>query len=446
MPRQGPLMTLPYRQDIDTCMAERIGEGGLGGAELDAVLAETAGALEALRKGRDDNSLPLLGLPARRDDIEALAPVAARFAADFDQVVVLATGGSSLGGAALCRLADGGFGPPDGAPRLGFLDNVDPATVTELFQAADLKRTGFLAISKSGATAGTLAQLMVCLAALRRAVDDRAAGRQIVAITGPGDNPLRRAAGRWGFPVIDHDPGIAGRFSALSAVGLLPAMIAGLDPRALRDGAAAALQAALAAGRPADSAPALGAALAVGLARHRRVSITVMMPYLDRLDRFAQWYRQLWAESLGKGGHGTTPMRAAGTVDQHSQLQLWLDGPPDKMFTLVAGRVAGTGDRLPDDLASDAALGYLAGRTMGDLLEAELRATAETLAGHGRPVRVIRIERLDEAAMGGLMMHFMLETLIAAALFGVDPFTQPAVDAGKALARSILGAVEPGPA
>ncbi len=140
-------MTLPYRQDIDTCLAERIGEGGLGGAEFEAVLAATAGALEALRKGRDDNSLPLLGLPARRDDIEALATVAARFAADFDQVVVLATGGSSLGGAALYRLADGGFGPPDGVPRLGFLDNVDPATVTELFQAADLKRCGFVAFS-----------------------------------------------------------------------------------------------------------------------------------------------------------------------------------------------------------------------------------------------------------------------------------------------------------
>ncbi|MFQ5954558.1 MAG: glucose-6-phosphate isomerase [Kiloniellales bacterium] len=440
-------MTLPYRQRIDTCMAERIGEGGLAAAELDAMLAECAHPLAALRQARDDGSMPLLALPTRRDDLEALHPVATHFASAFDHVVVLGTGGSSLGGAALYRLADGGFGPPAPTPRLHFLDNVDPATFGALFAAVDLDRTAFLVISKSGGTAETMAQLMVSLAALRRAVGNEAAGERLVAICEPGDNPLRRIAGRWGFPVIDHDPGIVGRFSVLSVVGVLPAMIAGLDPQALRDGAAAVLEAALAARRPADSAPAVGAALAVGLARHRRVAITVLMPYLDRLGGFAQWYRQLWAESLGKDGRGTTPIRAAGTVDQHSQLQLYLDGPRDKMFTLVVGRPAGAGDRVPPDLASDAALGYLAGRTMGDVLEAEQRATAETLAGHGRPVRVMRIERLDEATMGGLMMHFMLETIIAAALMGVDAFTQPAVDDSKALARQILGqTAEPRPA
>ncbi len=162
------------------------------------------------------------------------------------------------------------------------------------------------------------------------------------------------------------------------------------------------------------------------------------MPYLDRLAGFGLWYRQLWAESLGKAGQGLTPIRAMGTVDQHSQLQLYLDGPSDKMFTLVLGRPAGTGDRVAPALASDPALGYLAGRTMGDLLDAEQRATAATLAERGRPVRVIEIQRLDEAVMGGLMMHFMLETLIAAALMGVDAFDQPAVEAGKVLTRRFL--------
>jgi glucose-6-phosphate isomerase len=437
-------MTLPYHQEIDGCLAARIGDGGLGDAEFDAVLAATAGALDTLRGWHRDQSLPLLRLPARRDDVDRLRPVAARFAEAFRDVVVLGTGGSSLGGAALYALADQGFGPAPGRPRLHFMDNIDPATFAALFGAVDLARTGFLVISKSGGTAETLTQFTVCLAALRRAVGDAAVGRQMVAITEPRDNPLRRLAERWGLTLLDHDPGIGGRFSALSVVGLLPAMIAGLDAAALRDGARAVLEATLAAPRPADSAPVVGAALAVGLARHCGITATVLMPYVDRLAGFGLWYRQLWAESLGKDGKGTTPIRALGTVDQHSQLQLYLAGPRDKMFTLVMGRAAGTGDAVAPELTSDPALAYLAGRTMGDLLEAEQRATAETLMRSGRPVRVMRIERPDEPTLGGLMMHFMLETIVAAALIGVDAFDQPAVEEGKVLARDYLGAMAEG--
>lgn len=166
------------------------------------------------------------------------------------------------------------------------------------------------------------------------------------------------------------------------------------------------------------------------------------MPYRDRLAAFGLWYRQLWAESLGKGGQGTTPIRALGTVDQHSQLQLYLDGPPDKMFTLLMGDVAGGGAEVPPELAGATGLGYLAGRRMGDLLDAEQRATADTLIRHGRPTRVMRVPRLDEAAMGALMMHFMLETIIAARLMGVDAFDQPAVEESKRLARDYLAAMK----
>jgi glucose-6-phosphate isomerase len=168
------------------------------------------------------------------------------------------------------------------------------------------------------------------------------------------------------------------------------------------------------------------------------VAITVLMPYVDRLAHFGQWYRQLWAESLGKGGNGTTPVRAMGPVDQHSQLQLYLDGPRDKMFTLIQLKVAGQGPRVDPTLAEDPALYYLADRTMGDLVEAEQRATAETLARNGRPVRIFRLERLDESVLGALMMHFMIETVIASNLVGVDPFNQPAVEEGKVLTRDYL--------
>jgi glucose-6-phosphate isomerase len=162
------------------------------------------------------------------------------------------------------------------------------------------------------------------------------------------------------------------------------------------------------------------------------------MPYIDALGPFGLWFRQLWAESLGKDGTGSTPIRAMGTVDQHSQLQLYLAGPADKFYTLILVPQAGKGARVAPDLAEDQALSYLAGRTMGDLLEAEQRATLETLAANGRPVRALVLPRLDERAMGALMMHFMLETIIAADLLGVNPFDQPAVEEGKRLAREHL--------
>jgi len=163
------------------------------------------------------------------------------------------------------------------------------------------------------------------------------------------------------------------------------------------------------------------------------------MPYVDRLAYFGLWFRQLWAESLGKDGKGTTPIRAMGTVDQHSQLQLYLAGPRDKLFTLVTLDAAGSGGTVSAAFAEQPALGYLAGRTMGDLLDAEQRATAASLVRQGRPTRILHLARLDEASLGALLMHFMLETIIAADLLGVDAFDQPAVEEGKVLARQYLG-------
>jgi glucose-6-phosphate isomerase len=218
---------------------------------------------------------------------------------------------------------------------------------------------------------------------------------------------------------------------------MLPALIAGLDATEIRAGADEALRAAL--NTTADnSPPAIGAALNVGLATRRGVSQTVIMPYVDRLAPFGLWFCQLWAESLGKDGKGTTPIRAMGTVDQHSQLQLYLSGPADKMFTVVMSEVRGAGPRYDQSQLQDPALDWLAGRTMGDLLDASQRATAETLARNGRPTRIMNVPSIDERSIGGLLMHFMLETIIAADLFGVDPFDQPAVEEGKVLARQYL--------
>jgi glucose-6-phosphate isomerase len=420
-----------YEHLSETCLAARIGDGGLSDAGLAHTREAALGALGRLRAARDDGSLPLLGLPERTDDLCACRPVADAYRERFADVVVLGTGGSSLGGQALAALAAW-------RPRLHFVDNVDPDSFRDLLGRLDLARTGVLAISKSGATAETLAQLLVLLPDLEAAPGAVGLAERVTVISDPRPSPLRRLAERHGFACLDHEPGLGGRFSVLSNVGLLPAMIAGLDAAAVRAGAAAVLSRSLAAADPADAPPVLGAALAVGLLEERAVTQSVLMPYVDRLAVFARWYRQLWAESLGKDGTGTTPIAALGAVDQHSQLQLYLAGPRDKMFTLIRLETAGLGARVDPALAGDEALAYLRGRTLGDLMDAMARATAETLARGGRPTRVIRLERLDEEVLGALFMHFMLETIVAADLLGVNAFDQPAVEEGKVLARQYL--------
>ena len=188
----------------------------------------------------------------------------------------------------------------------------------------------------------------------------------------------------------------------------------------------------------ADIPPAAGAALSIGLNMHSGIGISVLMPYCDRMADLGLWFCQLWAESLGKNGGGSTPVRALGTVDQHSQLQLYLDGPADKMFTLILTETGGQGTPVPQSFTDLDGLSYLKDRTMGDLFAAAGRATAETLANNGRPTRVFDVPVVDETSMGALMMHFMLETVIAADLIGVNAFDQPAVEEGKILAREFL--------
>jgi len=435
---------MPYLQDIDACFSAAPGALALDKRVFADLVAKTGDALDKLRAARADGSLPLLDLPHARDDLAALAPVAERLRAACDDILVLGTGGSSLGGQAIHA-----FAPPGTTPRLHFLDNIDPARFEAVVGSIDLGRAGVLAVSKSGGTAETLTQLLAVLPRLGADHSDGGRlGERVVAITMPGDSPLRRLAVRYGLTVLDHDPGIGGRFSVLSLVGLLPAMIAGLDAEAIRGGAAEVLDAALDVDDPALVPPATGAALNVGFSRQHGINQTVLVAYADPLEPFARWFRQLWAESLGKQGHGTTPVPAVGAVDQHSQLQLWLDGPADKLFTLVLADRKGAGATIEADLAEDllgrdGPLNWLAGRTMGDLMEAEQRATADTLAAAGRPVRILGLKQVDLRALGGLMMHYMLETVIAAHLLGVDPFDQPAVEEGKALARRYLGEMPP---
>ncbi len=401
-------------------------------------LARTADALSALRKHHADGTLPLLRLPEKRDDVSPILGYARLLQENTTDVVWLGTGGSSLGGQTLAQLA-GHAVPALGAlrkPRLHFIDNLDPGTFEALLVQLPLATTRFVSISKSGGTAETLMQTAAVIAALtaaKRDPHDHLLGLSEPVKAGK-PNGLRDLLSPHDTPMLDHDPGVGGRFSVLSNVGLLPAAVCSLDIGAIRSGAAAALTPVLAGKPPAEVPAAVGAALAVACGK----PITVMMAYSDRLDRFTKWYVQLWAESLGKDGKGTTPIAALGPVDQHSQLQLYMAGPRDKLFTILTVGAAGRGPRIDAELAKRAHEPGLGGKTIGDLVAAQGRATAETLAKNGCQVRTIHVEKLDETALGELLMHFMLETIIAAHLLGVDPFDQPAVEEGKVLAKKYL--------
>jgi len=314
---------MPLIQSIDSALEKIIGEHGVSAGTLDSMLARAQGALEDLRKRHADGALPLLRLPEKQDDLAPIRGVAQKLATGATDIVMLGTGGSSLGGQTLAQLAGynvPGIGSLRAPPRVHFMDNLDPATFETLLVELPLATTRFVAISKSGGTAETLMQTIAALSALKRAgLDARNAVRGISEPATPGKrNGLRDLLGKHQVPLLDHDPGVGGRYSALTNVGLLPAAVLGLDIAAIRKGAAAALAPVLAKKPPAQVPAALGAALAVALAESKGKSISVLMAYCDRLERFTHWYVQLWAESLGKDGKGTTPLAALGPVDQHS--------------------------------------------------------------------------------------------------------------------------------
>ena len=428
-------------QSIALATAERVGTHGVTKAALDAMVAKTEPALDWLRAGYADGSLPHLKIPEERGDLAIIEGAAKKLRDGATDVVFLGTGGSSLGGQTLLQLAGHnvpGIGTLRDKPRLHFLDNLDPQTFAEMLGKLPLATTKFVAISKSGGTGETLMQTMAVIDAIKRAGLEKKIPDLLLGLSEPakpgGKNGLRTMLEHFKVPMLDHHTGIGGRFSVLTNVGLLPAAVAGLDIAAIRAGAAKAVAPILARKPAADVAPAVGAALSIALANAGK-NITVLMPYADRLAWLAKWYVQLWAESFGKDGKGTTPLAALGPVDQHSQLQLFIAGPRDKLFTVVTVGAKGKGPRMPADLARLCGEDVLADKTIGDLVAAQGRATAETLAKNGCPVRTFHIETVNEAAMGEFLMHYMLETMIASKLLGVDAFDQPAVEEGKVLAK-----------
>lgn len=417
------------RIDASGLFEESVGNGGLARREVLALAPRLDGLARRLR----DDPPPFLALPfaGAAGDIGARAR---KIVERFRRTVVLGMGGSSLGGEVLVQT----LGPRPAHHPVIFCDNVDPDTLA-LQTANDTDDTHFLVISKAGNTAETLAQFLSLLPLLEANGEARLA-EQVTIVTESPRGALAQLAQRLKLDSLPHPP-VGGRFSVLSVVGLLPAAIAGVNIERLLAGARAMAERC----REPDIErnPALFNAGAQVLHGQRGRTLSVHWAYSDRLLPVTRWLRQLWGESLGKRDvagrpQGFTPVPARGVTDQHSQLQLYLDGPDDKQFTFFTDpALRGRGRRVPERFVDLDAAATLAGHTTGELLHAEFEATRETLARHGRPHRVIALSPEPEA-FGELIVLLEVETAATAALLGVNAYDQPAVEEGKQLARDYL--------
>ena len=441
--------------DWSNLAADRVGgRGGVPAPDVDGRLADRfSAAMSTLHVWRGEGRLGFLDLP---DDSDIASEVSERVAAwveGVDDVLILGIGGSALG-AVVLRDALGGVRwnhSPElraGRPRLHVVDNPDPDSVASLLSDLDPARTAVNVVSKSGSTAETMALHLVVRAWMSAALEQGAvdesgtpAGevvrRRLLVTTDPELGALRPMAEREGIMALPIPPNVGGRFSVLSAVGLVPAAVVGADPREMLAGASEMRDACL--GSDLRTNPAgLFATLLHALHTDHGRPIHVMMPYADRLRPLALWFQQLWAESLGKAGRGPTPLPALGAVDQHAQVQLFMEGPDDKVVVFMRApferevRVT-VGPDGPEGLR------YLDGKGLGELLDAERRATTEALRGGGRPSATLELDRVDAHAIGALLMMLEVATVLAGALYGVDPLDQPGVEQGKLYTYGLLG-------
>lgn len=431
--------------DITRMRAPRI-PTGVADAEWQQLETAFAAANATVRSRIADDRYGFAKLAPQEAEHQRVLAWVASVHGRYDDIVVLGIGGSALG-AAMLRTAllpygwnERHAGQRGGRPRLHVVDNVDPRSMAGLLELLELSRTLFLVISKSGGTAETMAQYLY----VRHRIDDQGlpASHHLAVVTDPVAGVLRPVAERDGLPCFSVPPNVGGRFSLFTPVATLPAALAGIDTAALRAGAAAMAEDC--ATDALDANPAGQFAMLQWRAHARAGQGThVMMPYSDAMRGVAPWFVQLWAESLGKldadGTHtGPTPLAALGATDQHSQVQLFMEGPIDKTVTFIAERERAVDLRIPGLPGAPEGTGYLEGQTMGRLLDAEQVATADALAANGRPSMRVTVDRCDAWHIGALAMWLMQATVLAGELYRVNPLDQPGVELGKTLARKAL--------
>lgn len=423
---------------------------GLPADALTSRQADVAEAVRGLEEMMRSGDLTYLTLPD--ENLDAIEEAAANVRARFTDLVVLGIGGSSLGAravyTALVRRHTGRHvdGTERAGVRLHFLENVDPVETADLLESLPLDTTAFNVVTKSGTTIETMSSFLVVRERLMQRYGEAGYRERVFVTTDPHVGALRGLARRENLPSFDVPPHVGGRFSVLSAVGLFPLACAGIDVHGLLRGAASARESALDSSL-ADNPAAVFATLQIAF-HDRGMRECVFMPYASCLSGVTEWFVQLWAESLGKlrpgedgalEGVGPTPIPALGTVDQHSQLQLFVEGPPTRNIVFIEVERTAEDVTVPAPRGACEPLLHLGGKTLGQIMLAELAGVREGLAEAGRPTSTLRLPRVCAENIGALLMFLQCSTAIAGHLLRIDPFNQPGVEIAKRIAHGLLG-------
>jgi len=350
----------------------------------------------------------------------------------FENVLFLGTGGSSLGGKTLVSISRNSY-LQKLKPKIFFVENIDYGSIKDLINGIELEKTAIVVTSKSGETLETLGQYFYISNEMKK--KKISLTNKVFVITENKNSCLKNIQEKEKYKFIEHNKFIGGRYSVFSVVGLLPASLSGLNINKICSGARSFLDVISKKSKKFDFF--FFPIFVQNQLKKKGTNISVLMPYIECLENFTYWYRQLWSESIGKKNNGTTPVNALGTVDQHSQLQLYLDGPKDKFYSII-GKKSKKSKKPNHLIGLNIEPKVLQNKTLEDLLYAEMNATIKAIKNKGLPLRFIEIEDTNEKTIGSLMMFFCIETIFACYLIDVNPFDQPAVEEVKILTKSLL--------
>ena len=443
---------LKIRLDYNCMMKEFAGEHGISGDEIASFAGKLEKSARSMSEKRKQGKMDWRDLPYSQDGIvEEILDYVNTAKDETDAFVVLGIGGSALGPIALQQAINhpyynelskesrGGF------PRLYVADNVDPERLPYLFDTIDPARSLFNCVSKSGSTSETMSQFLIIKDLLESKLGKAEAARHMVCTTDAASGNLIKIAKEEGYKTFFIPSGVGGRFSELTPVGLLPAAMCGIDIKLLLEGAAEMDD--VSSQSDVYKNPAYMFALLHVIALERGKNISVMMPYADSLKYISDWYAQLWAESLGKAldscgnliNCGQTPVKSLGVTDQHSQVQLYTEGPFDKVVVFIGVDEFRKTTEIPKLYGDVLSLGFLGGVTQNRLITVEREATEYALMKAGKPSMTIYLPKVDEFTMGQLLYFFEVATAFAGELLDINAFDQPGVEEGKNAAYAMFG-------
>lgn len=431
-------------------MQSTLGDKGITDEQITQLIPFAKKAHAGVEAGRGNNMQGWMDSPYDQAEVVArINDVARRIQDKFDTFVVLGIGGSALGPIAVFTALKHMYynelpSSVRKTPRFYVLDNVDPDKMNALFDIIDVEHTVFNVITKSGATSETMSQYLIVMDMLTKKLGDKARDN-IIATTSQSKGNLIKLARNEGFETFYIPDGVGGRFSELSPVGLLSAAVVGIDIAAMLQGAKHMDE--ICKSDDIAKNPALAIALLQHISMKDGKNIGVMMPYSDRLKYIADWYAQLWAESLGKEldrdgnvvNAGQTPVKALGVTDQHSQVQLYNEGPFDKVITFLEVEQFATDITIPHNTSGIKDIDFLGGHTMSELTNKELYATRYNLTRRGRANYTITLDKIDEFNIGALLYLFQLQTAYAGEMLNVDAYNQPGVEGGKNATYALFG-------